>query len=75
MANFLRFRKRSDGAHVLVNMDHVVSIEAGSPQNDEGEWSKLHYIADGGGFGAFEVMMSIDELAGMLAGVWEKDAD
>lgn len=72
MANFLRFRKRSDGDFILLNMDHVVSIEAGSPQEDEGEWSLVTLLADGHSTTSVEVLTPLEELAALLAGVWEK---
>lgn len=72
MAHFLRFRKRSDGEFILINMDHVISIEGGTAQQDEGEWSTVVHAADGA-VSSSEVMMSFDELSSMLAGVWEKN--
>ena len=74
MAEFLRFRRRSNGEFLLLNMDHVVSIEAGSQQEDEGGWARVTHIAEGG-VATIDVLTSLDELSSMLAGVWEKGAD
>ena len=74
MAEFLRFRRRDDGEFLLLNMDHVISIEAGVSQEDEGGWSRLTYLAEGGS-ASVEVMTPLEELSSMLAGVWEKGAD
>jgi hypothetical protein len=74
MAEFLRFRRRSDGEFILLNMDHVISIEAGSQQEDEGGWARLTHISEDG-VTTLDVLTSLDELSSMLAGVWEKGAD
>lgn len=78
MAMYLRFRKRDDSDYVLVNMDTVLRIEAGDAAANEPAWSRLIHALPGNGQSTMvetDVLISLEELSSMLAGVWEKSTE
>ena len=75
---FLRLKLRRTGEYAMINMHHVVRVEAGSDDPEDG-WCKLiHFPVQPGPDGRpllskTEIDASLDEVSMLLSGRWKTD--